>query len=120
MTGTDNGTPRHAATGRQAPRPETPDTAQPERRSIDVTGTLYAPTSISLDGSAFIADACPMYFETTEEDTSIMLGDTNTTLHLLFSDQALINLTRLANRAVCAMLRTRGIPVPEWVGQESI
>lgn len=88
-------------------RPWTPASAQPERRSIDGKGTLYAPTSLSLDSGAFIEDTCPMDFEVTDEGTYFLLGDTNSTLSVAFSDLALCNIARLAIHALRAMLRVR-------------
>jgi hypothetical protein len=44
-------------------------------------------------------------------DDSIQIG---------FTDQSLLNLARLVNQAVCAMLRARGIPIPAYIGQEQV
>ena len=112
MTGTQDKTsetsPDTVAFEGQVPRrPCTLASAQAERRSIDDEGTLYAPTSVSLDAGAFIEDTCPMHFTVTDEGTYIELGDTNTTLNLAFSDKALINIARLALQAVRALVRTR-------------
>jgi hypothetical protein len=63
---------------------------------------MYAPTSLSVEGLFYVDDACPMRFDVVAEDTYLEFGAANLALSLMCSDQALINLARLANKAVRA------------------
>ncbi|SRR6266702_2110483 len=123
MTSTDDqtstGDPNGVADRRKPPRPQTPASAQPERRNFDDHGTMYAPTSLSMENSVYIADACPMRYELDKEDTYLIFGDTNLELSLMVSDMALVNLVRMATKAVRAMIHARGNPVPDLAGCES-
>jgi hypothetical protein len=101
-----------------SPWPHTPASATPERRSTDEYGTLYGPTSLGLDGSAAIEDACPMTHSVADTGTYITIGDTNTNLNLLMTDHALLHLTRVAHQASREMLGARHQPVPDWLGYE--
>jgi hypothetical protein len=81
---------------------------------IDVRAdTVLVPTSFSLDTTACVEDGCPI--ECDVEDTSISLrfGNENRALCLVLTDQALLNLTRVANKAVRAMLHARDILTPD-------
>jgi hypothetical protein len=100
---------------RQAQRPPIPAGAQTEHRTIDEHGTLYAPTALSVEGRFYLADACPMRYDVVEEDTYLEFGAAHLELSLLCSDQALINLARLANKAVREMVHRRGMPIPDPV-----
>jgi hypothetical protein len=119
-----NGQPHDASTSnvpdrRQARRPPTPAGAQTEHRNIDDQGTMYAPTSLSVEGLFYVDDACPMRFDVVAEDTYLEFGAANLALSLMCSDQALINLARLANKAVRKMVHTRGMPLPDpIIGRE--
>lgn len=76
---------------------------------------------VTVQTSAFVDDFGAMYYEVNEDATSFYFGlsDSNDdSIHVAFTDQAMTNLARLVNQAVCAMLRARGIPVPPWIGQE--
>ncbi|HYS34147.1 MAG TPA: hypothetical protein VEO01_00725, partial [Pseudonocardiaceae bacterium] len=103
----DGGTDR-----REPPRPQTPVSAQPQRTAFDGQGTMYAPTSLSMENSVYIADACPMHYELSAEDTYLVFGDTNLELSLMVSDRALVEIVRMAIRALDAMVNARGNPVP--------
>ena len=85
---------------------------------MDKQGTMYAPTSVSLDTGAFIETGCPIHFEVNENDTFVQFVDTNTTLLLTFTDHALLDTTLVMARAVRAMLLARGLPFPEEFGGE--
>jgi hypothetical protein len=101
-----------------SPWPHSPASATPQRRSTDEYGTLYGPTSLGLDGSAAIEDACPMTHSVADTGTYITIGDTNTNLNLLMTDHALLHLTRVAHQASREMLGARHQPVPDWLGYE--
>ncbi len=73
---------------------------------------MYAPTSLSMENSVYIADACPMHYELSAEDTYLVFGDTNLELSLMVSDRALVEIVRMAIRALDAMVNARGNPVP--------
>jgi hypothetical protein len=53
-----------------------------------------------------------------DDGTYLWLGDTNTSLSLLFTDQALLNFTKRAQQASREMVRARHQPVPDWLGHE--
>ncbi len=57
-------------------------------------------------------------FEVYDENTDVWFEDGVTTLDLAFTDQALIKSTMLMCQAVRAMLRTRGLPIPEDLDRE--
>jgi hypothetical protein len=70
-----------------------------EPQTIDVRAdTVLVPTSISLETTASVEDGCPIDCDV--EDTAIWLrfGNENRALSLMLSDQALINLARVANK----------------------
>jgi hypothetical protein len=122
MTGTNDQTSAGSSHGgtdrRPPPRPHTPATAQPEAMVFDQHGTMYAPTSLSMVSSFYIVEACPMSYERTAEDTWLVFGDTNLELSLLISDKALVNVVRVATRALREVIRTRGHPEPDLAGRE--
>jgi hypothetical protein len=75
-----------------------------------------APVTVSM--SALVDDLCSMRYAVHPEGVSIYFGAGNDdSIHVGFTDQSVINLARLVNQAVCAMLRARGIPVPADIGQ---
>jgi hypothetical protein len=85
-----------------------------EHHIIDVRAdTPLVPTSLSLDASAAIEDACPISCDVEETAVWITFGSANRALNLMLTDQALLNLARMANKAVHAMLRARGISDPD-------
>jgi hypothetical protein len=98
---------------RQARRPPIPAGAQTQHRNIDDQGAMYAPTALSVEGLFYLNDACPMRYHVVAEDTYLEFGAPNLALSLMCSDQALINIARLANSAVRAMLRARGMPATD-------
>lgn len=73
---------------------------------------------VTVQTSALVDDFCPMYYEVYADNISFFFGANDDNIHIGFTDQSLLNLARLANQAVCAMLRARGIPVPPYIGQE--
>jgi hypothetical protein len=84
------------------------------RQSIEVrTDTVLVPTSLSLEASAAIEDACPIECDVQDTTVWICFGNENQALKLMFSDQALINLARVVNKGVHAMLLTRDILAPD-------
>ncbi|HEX5407764.1 MAG TPA: hypothetical protein VFX16_36310 [Pseudonocardiaceae bacterium] len=101
---------------RRASWPTTPPGATSECMAGDGEGTMYAPTTLGLDASAAIADGCPMEFAVEKEGTFLSLGGANAGVGLLFTDQALLDFTKLAMRASRKMLRVRGEPTPAWLG----
>jgi hypothetical protein len=100
---------------RQARRPPIPAGAQTEHRNIDEQGTMYVPTSLSVEGLFYVDDACPMRYDVVNEDTYLEFGAANLALSLMCSDQALIDIAHLANGAVRAMLHARGMPATDPV-----
>jgi hypothetical protein len=85
-----------------------------ERQIIDVrTDVLLAPASLSIDATAQVADDCPMSCDVTNKVTWLTLGSDERALNVGLTDQALMNLARVVNKAVHAMLRARGIPSPK-------
>jgi hypothetical protein len=122
MTGNDDQTSPASAHGvtdrRPPPRPQTPTTAQPEPMVFDQHGTMYAPTSLSMVNSVYIVDTCPMRYEQAPEDTYLVFGDTNLELSLMVSDKALLNLVRMATRALREVVHTRGHPEPDLASRE--
>jgi hypothetical protein len=123
MTGTDDdqtstASPNGVNDRRPPPRPQTPATAQPEPMVFDQHGTMYAPTSLSMVSSVYIVDACPMDYVLDKEDTYLVFGDTNLELSLLVSDKALVNLVRMATRALREVVHARGHPEPDLAGRE--
>lgn len=85
---------------------------------IEPDGAVKTP-QVTVQTSALVDDFGAMFYEVDEESTSIYFGRGNDdNIHVGFTDQSLLNLARLANEATCAMLRARGIPVPDWVGQK--
>ncbi|HYS35327.1 MAG TPA: hypothetical protein VEO01_06765 [Pseudonocardiaceae bacterium] len=109
---TSAASPNSVTDRRPPPRPQTPATAQPEPMVFDQHGTMYAPTSLSMVSSVYIVDTCPMRYEVDKEDTYLVFGDTNLELSLLVSDEALLNLVRLATRALREVIHARGNPNP--------
>jgi hypothetical protein len=106
-------------TDRRQARPQIPAGAQTEHRTIDEQGTMYAPTSLSVEGRFYLDDACPMRYDVVTEDTYLEFGAAHLELSLMCSDQALINLARLANKAVRKMVHKRGMPLPDpIIGRE--
>lgn len=81
-------------------------------------GTLCVPASLGLDASAAVEDDCPMAHSVEDEGTHITLGERDMSLGLLFTDQALLNMTRLSQQASREMLRRRKQPAPDWLGYE--
>lgn len=76
---------------------------------------------VTVQTSALVDDFGAMYYEVNDDAVEIYFGlnDSNDdSIHVAFTDQAVMNLARLVNQAVCAMLRARGIPIPPWIGQE--
>src|SRR5262245_18670480 len=73
---------------------------------------------VTVQTSAFVDDLGAMQYEVYEDRVSFFFGRQDDNIHIAFTDLSLMNLARLVNRAVCATLRERGIPVPEWVGQD--
>jgi hypothetical protein len=61
---------------REPPRPQTSASAQPQRTAFDEQGTMYAPTSLSMESGVYIADDCAMHYELSAEDTYLVFGDT--------------------------------------------
>src|SRR6266702_3031725 len=100
MTSTDDASANNVTDRRLARRPPIPAGAQTEHKHFDEQGTMYAPTSLSVEGCYYLADACPMRYDVVTEDTYLKLGAPHLELSLMCSDQALINLARLANKAV--------------------
>lgn len=85
--------------------------------SIEPDVVVEAP-QVTVQTSAFVDDFAAMRYEVHEENISIYFcigNDDN--IHVGFADQSLLNLARLVNEAACAMLRARGIPIPEHIGQ---
>jgi hypothetical protein len=83
--------------------------------------TAGARPQVTVQTSAFVDDFGAMYYEVNDDATVFYFGlnDSNDdSIHVALTDQAVMNLARLVNQAVCAMLRTRGIPIPPWIGQE--
>ncbi|HEX5116284.1 MAG TPA: hypothetical protein VFW65_13900 [Pseudonocardiaceae bacterium] len=75
-----------------------------------------APVTVSM--SALVDDVCSMRYAVNPEGVSVYFGAGNDdSIHIGFTDQSVMNLARLVNQAVCAMLRARGIPVPADIGQ---
>jgi hypothetical protein len=106
-------TDRPSDTAGRRGRPPIPAAAQTEHRTIDDQGTLYAPTALAVQGLFYLNDACPMRYDVAVEDTYLEFGAAHLELSLLCSDQALINLARLANKAVRTMVHRRGMPLPD-------
>jgi hypothetical protein len=74
---------------------------------------------VTVQTSALVDDFGVMWYEVYDENVSIYFGAGNDDdIHVSFTDQSLMNLAKLVNQAVCAMLRARGIPVPAYIGQE--
>jgi hypothetical protein len=65
---------------------------------------------VTVQTSAFVDDLGAMYYEVCGDRVSFFFGRQDDNIHIAFTDLSLMNLARLANRAVCAMLRERGIP----------
>jgi hypothetical protein len=114
MTSTDGASANNITDRRQAPRPPVPAGAQTEHKHFDEQqGMMYAPTSLSVEGCYYLADACPMRYNVVTEDTYLEFGAPHLELSLMCSDQALVNLARLANKAVREMVHKRGMPLPD-------
>jgi hypothetical protein len=76
---------------------------------------------VTVRASALVDDFGAMFYEVDECSVSIYFGMGNDdSIQVGFTDQSLLNLARLVNRAVCAMLRARGIPIPAYIGQEQV
>jgi hypothetical protein len=74
---------------------------------------------VTVSMSALVDDLCSLRYVVQPDGVSIYFGEGNDdSIHIAFTDQSITNLARLANQAVCAMLRARGIPVPVDIGQE--
>lgn len=73
-------------------RPAIPVGAQTEYRNIDDQGTMYAPTSLSVEGLFYGDDACPMRYHVVKENTYLEFGAANLALSLMCTDQALIDI----------------------------
>lgn len=99
-----------------------PHNPPPDIRAMDPwtkdhdVDTLYKPIFLGLDASAAVEDGCPMAHEVTSEGIHITLGHRDCSLGLLFTDQALLNMTRLLQTASREMLYDRKQPVPRWLG----
>jgi hypothetical protein len=80
---------------------------------------IVAQEQVTVQTSALVDDFAAMSYAIYIESTSIYFGRENgANLHVSFTDQSLLNLARLVNQAVCAMLQARGVPVPAYIGQE--
>lgn len=85
--------------------------------AIEPVATVEAP-QVTVQTSALVDDFGAMSYEIYDVSVSLFFGNKDDNIHVAFTDQSLLNLARLVNQAVCAMLRARGIPVPTWVGQQ--
>jgi len=75
-----------------------------------------APLSSNI--GVYVEEDCQVTFVVYDENTDVWFEDGVTTLDLAFTDQALIKSTMLMCQAVRAMLRTRGLPIPEDLDRE--
>jgi hypothetical protein len=74
---------------------------------------------VTVQTSALVDDLGAMTYQVYDESVSIFFGRGNDdSIHIGFTDQSLLNLAQLVNRAVCAMLQARGIPIPAYIGKE--
>jgi hypothetical protein len=92
--------------------------ATAEHKNRDGNSTMYAPTSLALDTSAAIEDNCPMQYSVGETGNFINLGAGNAGMALTFTDQSLLDFTKITMRASREMLRNSGQPAPDWLGYE--
>jgi len=119
MTATSDANANNVTDRRQALRPAIPAGAQTEYRNIDDQGTMYVPTSLSVEGLFYVDDACPMGYRVVAEDTYLEFGAANLALSMMCSDRALIDITHLVTCAVRAMLHARGLPATDpIIGRE--
>lgn len=89
------------------------------RGSIEPEMTVEK-VQVAVSTSVLVDDFGVMSYEVRNEGVSFFFGMGNDDrMHVGFTDRSLLNLARLVNQAVCATLRVRGIPVPEYVGQEN-
>lgn len=74
---------------------------------------------VTVETSAFVDDFGAMYYEVYEDRVSFFFGKQADNIHIAFTNQALLNLAQLVNRATCATLRAQGIPVQECIDQKA-
>jgi hypothetical protein len=101
-----------------ASRPRTLPGATAEHQSRDGNDTMYVPTSLGVDASATIEDHCPMQYSVDGAGNFINLGAGNTGMALTFTDQSLLDFTKITMQASREMLRNSGQPAPDWLGYE--
>ena len=83
----------------------------------DIWVSNDAPLSSNL--GIYVEEYCRVTFDVYDETTDVSFEDGVTSLSLTFTDQALIKSTMMLCQAVRAMLRARGLPIPEELGRES-
>ena len=88
-------------------RPQIPDSATWERRSIDDKGTMYAPTAIGRMSTITLHHACPMTYQVCPDATYIDIGLPDTNIILTVSDLALLDTAKLLNKALHEMRQAR-------------
>ncbi|HEX5117897.1 MAG TPA: hypothetical protein VFW65_22165 [Pseudonocardiaceae bacterium] len=88
-------------------RPQIPDSATWERKSIDDKGTMYAPTAIGRMTTATLSATCPMSYQVCPDATYVELGHPGTELVLTISDLALLDTAKRLNSAVHELRTTR-------------
>jgi hypothetical protein len=75
-------------------------------------------SQVTVHTSAYVDDFGIMHYAIYDDGVSIFFGRHGEEIDIGLTDKAMMNLALLVNRAVCVMLRARGIPVPVWTGQE--
>jgi hypothetical protein len=70
---------------------------------------------VTVQTSALVDDFGAMYFEVHDEEISFYFGKNDDSIHIGFTDQSLLNLARLVNRAVKATVEARAIAIPGHV-----
>lgn len=90
-------------------RPQIPDSATWERRSIDDKGTMYAPTAIGRMSTITLHPACPMTYQVCPDATYIDIGRSDANVVLTISDLALLDTAKLLNKALHEMRQARCI-----------
>lgn len=88
-------------------RPQIPDSATWERRSIDDKGTMYAPTAIGRMTTITLHSTCPMTHQVCPDATYIDIGQPDTNIVLTMSDLALLDTAKLLNKALREMRQAR-------------
>lgn len=72
---------------------------------------------VTVQTSALVDDFGAMSFEVHQDNISFYFGKNDDSIHIGFTDQSLMNLAMLVNRAVRATLDARGIPITDQASQ---